>query len=263
MQQLDHPPLLGGATDQRSDLATGVADDPTLGLQAVDLDRPALTAQESFTNVVYAYARLGSRNRRGVEQDLVRHGELLKASRSRHRIAGQGHGAGARHLPDGRHDLPGGDADTEFHRLVPTRGVAGQGGLHFERTQAGPQRVVVVCGRDAEHGQNRIADELLERAAEMDDRLAEEHEGAIDASPDLLGVEFIDQARVADQVGEESADYAPVTGLETVGERVKSPAALVAEARAGGSRCCAVWTGHRELPGTSRILRHKEAPGEP
>jgi hypothetical protein len=73
-----------------------------------------------------------------------------------------------------------------------------------------------VADRDAEDRQHGVTDELLERTAELNDRLSERGQRAIDASPDLLGIEFVNQTGVADEVGEQGSDHAAIADLETV-----------------------------------------------
>ena len=94
-----------------------------------------------------------------------------------------------------------------------------------------------MCDRDTEDGQHGVAYELLERASEVDDGLGQPQQRAVDSGPDLLGIEFVDEARVADEVREERGDDAPVAGLQAVRERVETPAALVTEAGARSRGC--------------------------
>ena len=215
------------------------------------MDRPALAPQQVLADALGADARLRRGDGGGIEQDLVGHSHLLESGGGRHGIAGERDGPRAGHLPNGGHDLAGGDSDAKLHRLIPAGRVPRQGGLHLESAQAGSQRVVVMRPGHAEDRQHGVADELLERTPEVDDRLAEGHQGAVDAGPDLFRIQLVDEARVADEVGEERRDYPPIARLQTLGERVETSAALVAEAGAGGSGRSAVGTGHRDLPGAT------------
>ena len=164
---------------------------------------------------------------------------------------GQSHGPRSRHLPESGHDLAGGDADPQLQRPCRPLTLPGQGGLHLEGAQAGPQGIVVVSNRSAEDRQHGVADELLERTAEVDDGLAQEPQRAVDARPDLLRVELVDEAGVADQIGEERASRrAGRRALSPSASVPRLPAALVAEAGAWGGRRTTIGTGHRDLPGT-------------
>jgi len=105
------------------------------------------------------------------------------------------------------HDLAGVDAGVQLQPhppLAPQPVVQlGQGGVHVAGRPDRPQGVVLVGGRDAEHGHDGVAGELLDRAAvAADDR----PHGLVVAGHDprqRLGVEPLAQGRGAAQVAED------------------------------------------------------------
>jgi hypothetical protein len=101
----------------------------------------------------------------------------------------------------------------------------GQHGLHFKGAQTGPKGIVVVAQGCSEDGQDGIPRELLDRAAEVDDSLAQEAEGLVDARPDFLEVQLRYEARVPNQVGEECTHDAPVADRQPIGQRPQPSAA--------------------------------------
>ena len=108
------------------------------------------------------------------DQDLAAAGRLLEPLRRVDRVAG-----GERRRLVARHHLAGvdPDADPQLGDLPPLEGGVQplDGPLHVERGPHRPQRVVLVCAREAEDRHHRIADELLHRAAV-----------ALDGDPHLL-----------------------------------------------------------------------------
>ncbi len=127
--------------------------------------------------------------------------------------------------------------------------VAGQGCLHLQGAQAGPQRIVVVGHRSPEDGQDSIPRELLERTAKADDRLAQQTQGVVYACPNLLRVQLVHQAGVPDQIGEQGAHDAPVAGRQPLGQRPQPSTAQVAKTRTRRGQRTAIGTGHRDLFG--------------
>ena len=104
--------------------------------------------------------------------------------------------------------------------------------------------------RHTEDRQHGVPDELLEQAAEMDDRLGQRGQRPVDARPYLLGIELIDETGVADEVGEQGGDDPPIANLEALGERADRAATDMAEAGARSRRGGAVGAEHRDLYGT-------------
>ena len=152
------------------------------------------------------------------DQDLAAAGCLLQPLRGVDRVAG-----GERRRLVARHHLTGVDPDPNpqlGHLARFERGIQPlHGPLHVERGPHRPQRVVLVCAREAEHRHHRVADELLHRAAV-----------ALDGDPHLLvppaqelaqrlGVEALAEHGRVGQVAEEDADGLPRCGC---GNHVRS-----------------------------------------
>ncbi len=84
----------------------------------------------------------------------------------------------------------------------------------------GPQGIVLVRHRYAEDGHDRVADELLDRAAVALDRPAGGGEVAVQHAPQRLGVERLRELGRLDEVGEEDRDrLAPFLEPDRSGER--------------------------------------------
>ena len=160
-------------------------------------------------------SRSSSRSLRG--QDAARLGGALEASRDVHGVAGDHRPTGFR--IDGRDDLPGVDAHPDLQRHPPSAHELVVHGLqplsHPERGAEGTDRVVLVRGRDAEHGHHCVADELLDGATLGFDLLAHRREVAGHHLAEMLGVQTLAQLRGARHVGEEHRDEPPFirTGL--------------------------------------------------
>ena len=165
-------------------------------------------------------------SRRGVDEVARDHALVRRAERDRG-FAGQHAGAGA---DAGAEGLDRGD-DVECR----TNGALG---------------VVLASDRRAPHGHDRVADELLDRAAVAADHLAGKLEVARQELAGLLRVPALGQRREADEVGEQDRDEAAfrdrgvrgggssrgggrgAVGVADAGRR----AALGAELRAGEER---------------------------
>ena len=78
-----------------------------------------------------------------------------------------------------------------------------------ERGADGALGVVLVRGRRAPDRHDRVADELLDRAAVAVDHLARQVEVARQGLADVLGVALLGERREADEVGEQDGDQAP------------------------------------------------------
>ena len=74
----------------------------------------------------------------------------------------------------------------------------------------GPLGVVLVGGRRAPHGHDRVADELLDRPAVQLDDLGGGLEVFAQQLADRLGIAVLGEAREADEIGEEDGDEAPL-----------------------------------------------------
>ncbi len=87
----------------------------------------------------------------------------------------------------------------------------------LEDAQRGPDRtlgVVLVRNRSAEHGHDRVADELLDRAAVALDLLSQALVVRTDAGADVLGVGGLGGGGEADQVAEEDGDDLALLGRQ-------------------------------------------------
>ena len=80
----------------------------------------------------------------------------------------------------------------------------------LERGADGPLGVVLVGGRGAPDGHDRVADELLHRPAVQLDDLGGGLEVVAQQLADGLGIAVLGEAREADEVGEEDGDQAPL-----------------------------------------------------
>ena len=87
---------------------------------------------------------------------------------------------------------------------------AGQRVLHPQRRAHGPLGVVLVGDRRAEQGDDGVAEQLVDAAAERLDVGDEALEARLDEALHPLGVEVLGERRVADEVGEEHGDDAPL-----------------------------------------------------
>ena len=133
----------------------------------------------------------------------------------------------------------------------------------------GPDGVVVVAARPAEHGEDRVADELLAGAVEPLDRVGHRGQRRRDPGPDLLGVVLGDHPDVVDEVGEERRDDPPVAGLGADARHVRRPRASRRPRRAAASSAvpqrsqkrapAAPWAPHdgQRTPGPRRLRRSR------
>ena len=101
--------------------------------------------------------------------------------------------------------------------------------LHLERGAHGPLGVVLVGDRGAEQGDDRVADDLVDLAAEGVDVGRQPREAAVDEVLDVLGVAPLGQRGEADEVGEQHGDDPAFVGV-AVGARVQRVCAGGAEA---------------------------------
>ena len=137
-----------------------------------------------------------------------------------------------------RHHLAGVDADAQreadavllaalpvalLHRL-----------LHREPRADGALRIVLVGDRSPEDAHHVVADELVDRAAEALDLLAEAAQGPVDERLDRLGVHPLGGRRIAGQVGEQDGRLAALLGRGLGG--VGAPAAAGEDAPATDER---------------------------
>ena len=87
-----------------------------------------------------------------------------------------------------------------------------EGLLHAEPGPNGALGVVLVGDRGAEEGEDGVADDLVDPAAEVGDVGGEPLEAAVDEVLDLLGVAGLGEVGEPDQVGEQHGDDAALVG---------------------------------------------------
>jgi hypothetical protein len=153
------------------------------------------------------------------------------------------HALGVLVRPERHQRLPGGDADA--HRQVEGRMGAVQlvdGGQHAEGAAHRPLRVVAVGDRRPEHGHDRVADELVQRAAQPLDLGAEPRVVGTQQGADVLGVGLVGAGGEPDQVAEQHRHQAALR--PGVGRAGEGSAAGPAEPEALGvvlPAGCAAW----------------------
>ena len=210
------------------------------------LDRLALAAELEQLRPADLGGVAGRPQGPGRQEDLVGLGGLLDPGRGVHRRAG--HPQVAR--PGAGRDLAGVEPDAQVQGQVAEGGLGrlddvahGQGGPHP------PGGVVVVPGGEAEHGEDGVADVLLQGPAEAPDLGGQPPEGLVEQVAGGLGVERLDQPGRVDQVGEEhghdpplldpAEEPLPAGGAEARRRRRLDPAGGAGRAGRSGS----VW-GH-------------------
>ena len=183
-----------------------------------------------------AYERIGGRS----EEDLAGRGRLLEPRGDVDGVARR-----ERVRPSG-HDLAGVDTDpdVDLDRVAKLGGGAN-----------GAERVVLVHDRDAEHGHDRVADELLHRSPVTLDRRPCRLEVLGHHGSHRLGVELLAEARRSSDVAEEHGHDLPLLALR--GGRYERSRAGVAEPRVVGVLAPAFGTDHHR-----RSLRREGAAGQ-
>ena len=179
---------------------------------------------------------------RGADDHLVRPRDLLEPARGVHDVAHRGVVATGPERAD--QHLAGVHPDAEVHVHLELGPHLREALLHAQRGPDGPLGVVLVGDRRAEQRDQRVADHLVDLAAEGRDLDREPLEAAVDEVLDVLGVRGLRQRREPDQVGEEHGRDAPL-----VRPRDKAVAARRAEARVSRSRTPARRTGHGVMVG--------------
>ena len=89
--------------------------------------------------------------------------------------------------------------------------------LHRQRRADRPGRVIGLLERRAEHRQNRIADELVERAVVLEDHFGHAAEEIVQQVADLLRLGVLAHRREADDVAEHHRDVALLRDERAVG----------------------------------------------
>ncbi len=92
--------------------------------------------------------------------------------------------------------------------------------LHAQAGAHGALGVVLVGDRRAEEGEDGVADDLVDPAAEVGDVGGEPLEAAVDQVLDLLGVACLGEVGEPDEVGEQDGDDAALVGP---GRRGRAP----------------------------------------
>ena len=188
--------------------------------------------------------RRAQRSRSGSDEHAARRGERLQPGGGvddipHRRVVGAGE--------DADQHLAGVDADAHLDRRVGT-GLGderGERALHPQGGPHGPLGVVLVGNRGAEQGDDGVAEQLVDAPAEALDVGDEALEARLDEALDPLRIEVLGQRRVADQIGEQHGDDAPLL-QRAVGLRHGRPARR-AEARP---------RRHRVTARTARDHRH-------
>jgi hypothetical protein len=145
----------------------------------------------------------------GTQQDLARAGRLLQAGRHVHRAAQD---VGGVVVPAHDH-LARVDAGAHVDLHVPVTGELGVEGLqlvaHVVGGAHGPQGVVLVDRRHAEHGHHRVADELLHGAAVTFEHAPHLREVALHHAAERLRVEAFAERGGVDDVAEHDRHRPP------------------------------------------------------
>ena len=118
--------------------------------------------------------------------------------------------------------------------------------LHLERRPHGPEGVVLVDDRHSEHGHDRVADELLDRAAVALERRLHRAEVARHHPPQRLGIEPLSERGRAGDVREDDRHHLPRLGVAS--PAVELLTAGVAEPRVGVVLASAGATDHEVRP---------------
>ncbi len=149
--------------------------------------------------------------------------------------------------PDDRRSLAGQHRGPCLRAILAGRREARHRGHEVQRGAHGPLGVVLADGRRAPDGHDRVADELLDRAAVPLHDLAGDVEVAAEELADGLRVAVVGQGREADEIGEEDADE-PALGRSR---------------RAAGRRAGAGRDGARAWPLAAGAPRPPAAPDPP
>ena len=175
------------------------------------------------------------RDRVGRERDGGLAGEHLAGCGGGLEAGGGVHdGTGDEELP-GRAETGGGlarlDADVDVERRGETERLAEPSGPGADRETGadGAERVVLVHGRQSEHGHHGVADELLRPAAEREELLGRGLEEEAEDLAGAFGVQALRQTGGVDEVGEQHRDHLAFLGAE---RGAHGRAAVGAEARA-------------------------------
>ena len=144
--------------------------------------------------------------------------------------------------------LAGVDADAHPQRVgARLGGEVGHRRLQPERGAHGTLGVVLVGDGGAEDGEQPVADDLVDTAAEVGDVGGQALEEAVDQVLDLLGVAAFGEGGEAHEVGEQDRDHPALVAAVDEGL-----AAVGAEARVGSGDRTAGATGHARCHAETR-----------
>lgn len=173
-------------------------------------------------------------------QDLPGLGSLLEPSRDIDGVADDEEVAAR--VISGRHHLTGVDPETDRQSLtedvVLPRPIA-----ELDGRRQRPFGVIAVSLRHSEHREDRITDELLERAAMAADHVIGQGEQPAEQSPHILRIEALPERGGADNVGEQDSDETSL--LWHAGHRTGKAAGLIATR--GTTVCRSPWPNDRDL----------------
>ena len=212
VEQADELAQLLLAADEGPVVRTAAASRPrrTPGDRAVGLDRLRTASNLDLADRLVAGSLAGERVRGGVDQQPTGWRVALEAGGGVDEVAGD-HALADRAERDRR--LPGGDRRAGGQRGARCGTREPSDGI--DQRQPGPDRavgVVLVCHRRTPHGHDRVADELLDRAAVRRDDGAGSLEVARLHGADLLGIEPLREGREADDVTEQHRHAASLRG---------------------------------------------------
>ena len=149
--------------------------------------------------------------RRRPDEDAARWRGDLQARRGVHDVAHRGVVAAGSQRAD--EHLTGADPDAQLDRALHPARVIGDRLLHAQRRPHGALGIVLVRDRGAEQGDDAVPQDLVDPAAKGIDVLHQPFEAGVDHPFDLLRIAVLGQCRVADDVGEQHGDDAPLLEL--------------------------------------------------
>ena len=163
---------------------------------------------------------LGGRVRGRADQHAARRRRHLEPLRDVHRVAEGGVVATRAQRTD--EHLAGVDADAHLDVDVEPIGPRADRLLHPQRRPHGPLGVVLVAHRRAEQGDDGVADDLVDAAAERVDVVDEALEAPVDDALHLLGITALGQRGEADEVGEQHRGDAALVRARGVQRHARS-----------------------------------------
>ena len=227
------------ATDERRRLSVAACADLSDRLERGPCtDGPRLALRVELDHVPVRDVATCRALRSLADEHRSRHRELLQARRDVHGVAAHHQLASGGGVP-ARDDLARvyADAKSRLRSMALAQDVLvrAERRLHRECRAHGALGVVFVRARDAEHGEHRVAGELLAHAAEALHLGVHQREELSLQRSHVLGVEALAERGRADEVGEQDGHHAPLflvgTGLATPRACVERRPAVRAERR--------------------------------